>query len=109
MHTHRTSRYGQSVPVRLPRLSPAQALATVELPLHLNWSQPGRLYRLAERGDRALVYEIVLREGSEQDLMRYVDGVLLVELWDELVLPRAVRAAWAQLIERSREALGGDE
>jgi transcriptional regulator with XRE-family HTH domain len=86
------------VPTRLPRLPAAQALATVELPLTLNWSQPGRIFRLFDRGDRARVYELVLREGAEADVIRYVDGALLVDLWDELVLPRAVRAAWSPLI-----------
>ena len=89
------------VPSRLPQLPVRQALATVELPLAVNWSQPGRRYRLAERGDRARVYELVLREGSEDDVLRYIDGTLLVDLWDELVLPRAVRAAWLPLIQRS--------
>ena len=94
------------VPTELPQLPPRQALATVTLPLHLNWSEPGELYRLADRRDRALVYEIVLREGGEGDLLRYIDGTLLVDLWDELVLPRAIRAAWAPLIERSRGQTG---
>lgn len=101
------------VPSQLPQLPAWQALATFELPLALNWSDPGRLYRLSERGDRARVYEIVLREGAERDVLRYIDGTLLVDVWDELVLPRAIRAAWSPLIERSRggsgEALGGDE
>ena len=88
------------VPTRLPQLAAAQALATVELPLTLNWSQPGRMFRLVERGDRARVYELVLREGAAADVIRYVDGALLVDLWDELVLPRAVRAAWSPLIEQ---------
>ncbi len=86
------------VPTALPRLPVGQALATVELPLTLNWSQPGRMFRLADRGDRARVYELVLREGAPADVIRYIDGVLLVDLWDELVLPRAVRAAWSPLI-----------
>ncbi len=89
------------VPTALPRLPIGQALATVELPLTLNWSQPGRVFRLAERGDRARVYELVLREGEPADVIRYIDGVLLVELWEELVLPRAVRAAWAPLIAQA--------
>jgi transcriptional regulator with XRE-family HTH domain len=88
------------VPTGLPRLPAAQALAAVELPLTLNWSQPGRIFRLVDRGDRARVYELVLREGAAADVIRYVDGVLLVDLWDELVLPRAVRAAWSPLIEQ---------
>ncbi len=79
-----------------------QALAAVELSLTLNWSQPGRVFRLSDRSDRARVYELVLREGSEADVLAYVDGALLVDLWDELVLPRVVRAAWSPVIERVR-------
>ncbi|WP_375478704.1 helix-turn-helix domain-containing protein [uncultured Jatrophihabitans sp.] len=89
------------VPTALPRLPVELALATVELPLSLNWSQPGRLFRLVDRGDRARVYELVLREGAPADVIRYVDGVLLVDLWEELVLPRAVRAAWSPLIAQT--------
>lgn len=90
------------VPTLLPQLPVEQALASVELPLTLNWSQPGRIFRLSERGDRARVYELALSEGAEADVLRYVDGALLVDLWDELVLPRAVRAAWSPLIEPIR-------
>jgi hypothetical protein len=89
------------VPTRLPQLPAVQALATVGLPLTLNWSQPGRMFRLVDRGDRARVYEMVLREGAAADLFRYIDGALLVDLWDELVLPRAVRAAWSPLMNKS--------
>ena len=89
----------QLVPDRLPRLPIERALATVRLPLALNWSQPGRLFRLADRGDRARVYELVLREGGPDDVLRYLDGALLVDLWDELVLPRDVRTAWSPVID----------
>ena len=47
------------VPDRLPRLDVAHALAVVALPLHLNWSAPGRVFDLWSRADRARVYEIV--------------------------------------------------
>jgi transcriptional regulator with XRE-family HTH domain len=90
------------VPGRMPSLAVELALASVELPLTVNWSQPGRVFRLSDRGDRARVYELVLREGSDADVLAYVDGALLVDLWDELVLPRAVRAAWAPLIDQVR-------
>jgi len=69
------------------------------LPLHLNWSQPNREFRLAERDRRARMYEIVLREGTPQDVLTYVDGALLVDLWDHLVLPRDVRAAWSAVVD----------
>ena len=97
---------GRVVPSRLPRLALEQAFGVVTLPVTLNWSQPGRVFRLADRGERARVYELVLREGGEVEVLRYVDGALLVELWDELVLPRAVRAAWLPLIDGVRH--GGD-
>lgn len=89
------------VPSRLPRLDPAHALATVTLPLHLNWSHPGRTFNLSNRRQRARVYEIVLREGTANDLLAYVDGVLLADLWPDLVLPRHIRTAWEPLIPRT--------
>lgn len=89
------------VPDRLPQLAPEQALATVHLPLRLNWSDMGRAYRMVDRTDRARVYETVLREGTADDVLSYVDGTLLVDLWPELVLPRDLRAAWSAVIHRA--------
>jgi len=40
----------------------------------------------------------VLREGEPGDLLAYVDGALLVDLWDELVISKAIRSAWEPLI-----------
>jgi DNA-binding XRE family transcriptional regulator len=94
------------VPDRLPRLDVARALAVVELPLHLNWSAPGRVFDLRSRADRARVYEIVLQEGRPADILAYVDGALLADLWDDLVLPRSVRSAWAPLVSPSGESEG---
>jgi transcriptional regulator with XRE-family HTH domain len=93
------------VPDRLPRLDAEHALARVELPLHLNWSAPGRVFDLRSRADRARVYEIVLQEGRPADILTYVDGALLVDLWEDLVLPRVVRSAWAPLVRPSGEAV----
>src|SRR5438105_9834571 len=94
------------VPDRLPRSEPEAALASVSLPLTVNWSQPGRVFRLADRGDRARVYEMVVREGTAEDMRCYIDGVLLVDLWDELVLPAYVRTAWTPLIARVLDRVG---
>ena len=88
------------VPTALPRLRIDDALAAGVLPLHLNWSDPGRRFDLRDRRDRARVYEIVLREGGRQDILRYIDGALLIDLWDDLVLPSSVRAAWSMLVSR---------
>lgn len=92
------------VPTALPRLPIDLALATVELPIHLNWADPGRQFDMRDRRQRARVYEIVLREGGCDDLLRYVDGVMLNDLWDDLVLPAAVRAAWADVVLPSTSA-----
>lgn len=62
------------VPVNLPRLAPERAFATIELPVHLNWSQPGRVFRLTDRSDRARVYELVLTEGSPRTSPRMSTG-----------------------------------
>ncbi len=90
------------VPDHLPRLDTADAFARVRLPLHLNWSAPGRVFDLGSRADRARVYEVVLQEGRPVDILAYVDGALLIDLWDDLVLPRAIRSAWTPVINASR-------
>jgi transcriptional regulator with XRE-family HTH domain len=97
----RTSRRGRSfcVPTALPRLAVDEALATVTMPLHLNWSTSRRTWRLSQRQDRARVYEAVLSEGTATDIKKYVDGVLLVDLWEDLVLPQEVRNAWEPLVQ----------
>lgn len=92
------------VPDRLWRLDLADAVATVVLPRHLHWSGPSRAYKLGERRDRARVYEIVLREGTEADLLTFIDGALLVDLWGDLVLPTRLRDAWNPLLDLLRDA-----
>lgn len=85
-------------PTNCPGLPVGQALAVVVLPPHLNWSDRGRSYDLCDRRQRARVYEQVLREGAPTDVLTYVDGALLVDLWDDLVLPASVRAAWRAVV-----------
>ena len=54
--TQQTSAQGKPIwiPDRLPRLDVARALAAVELPLHLNWSAPGRDAASTSRWEAAL-------------------------------------------------------
>jgi transcriptional regulator with XRE-family HTH domain len=91
------------VATRLWRLAISDAFAIVTLPLGLNWSRPGATFDLSDRRQRARCYEVTLREGIANDLLRYVDGALLVDLWGELVLPREVRAAWQPVIDGIRQ------
>ena len=72
----------------------AKAVGVTELPPHIRWSGPPRTYDLDKRRDRARVYEQVLREGNEDDVRHFVRVDELVDLWDEMVLPDYVRAAW---------------
>ena len=103
--TERPVRRGRPIVVadRLWRLPIRDALATVSLPLGVDWSRPGNAYKLSDRRQRARCYEIVLREGRADDLRSYVDGALFVDLWGELVLPRDVRAAWQPVIDAALE------
>jgi transcriptional regulator with XRE-family HTH domain len=89
------------VPKALPQLPLNQAFATVLLPLHLNWSDRGRRYDLRDRRQRARAYEIILREGGPEDIRTYIDGALLIDLWPELILPRAIRDAWEPAVNSS--------
>ena len=60
-----------------------------------------KTFRLGERRQRARCYEVVLREGMPRDIVRYVDGALLVDLLSELVLPREIRDAWQPVIDEA--------
>jgi hypothetical protein len=80
-----------------------KASGRIELPLHIRWSGRPLVYDLDDRADRARVYEHVLREGTEVDIRFYVEPEHLLELWDELVLPPAVREAWTARITRLRD------
>jgi len=88
------------VPDRLWRLPTGEALAEVVLPVELDWSTPGRRFDPRDRRQRARLYEVLLREGEPQHLRRWVDGVLLVDVWGEMVLPRGVREAWQAVLDR---------
>lgn len=77
-----------------------QALGVVVLPVR--WSGSERRYDLSVRRDRARIYEQVLREGTEEDIREFIDVDELVDLWDELVIPRHVGRAWAGWLEGHR-------
>ncbi len=91
-----------AVPDDLDVADVEKVTGVVELPLHIRWSGPDRRYDLANRQQRARVYEQVLREGNEDDIRRFIQADELIDLWDELVLPRNVRHAWAEWLERHR-------
>jgi hypothetical protein len=79
----------------------------VGLPARLFWSGPNPRavhWDLSDPSRRRDLYEIVLVEGTLDDVRGLVSGPELVRLWDEMFLPPWVRAAWRALIDSARPA-----
>lgn len=55
---------------------------------------PMREWDMHDRAQRKGVYEQLLQGGSPEEMIRWIDGPLLVDVWEELDLPHAVREAW---------------
>ena len=45
------------------------------------------------------MYEMLLRRGQPEELIDWVDGALLVDLWDDLQIPQVIRRAWDPVVE----------
>ena len=61
---------------------------------------------LSRRDDRRRAYTLLVRRGLPQQMIRWMDGGLLVDMWDELDLPDSVRAAWEPTIRGARVPVG---
>lgn len=79
-----------------------KASGIVKLPLHLYWSGPPVSYDLDDPVDRNRLYEVVLREGLDDDVRYYVDPDILAAEWSNLVLPERVRRAWVPWFREHR-------
>jgi hypothetical protein len=71
-----------------------KAQGTVELPIHVWWSEPKRVFDLTRPDNRLRAYELVLTEGDEDDIRLYIRFELLRSSWHQLFLPRHVREVW---------------
>ncbi|MFF7642746.1 hypothetical protein [Streptomyces canus] len=71
------------------------AHGVVELPLHLAWSGMTS-YDLDKPRQRMGLYRTVLHEGLHDDLPRYLNRDLLLDLWPVLrsLIGRTVRTVW---------------
>ena len=67
----------------------------LELPLHLNWS-PRRRFDLSVPGQLFAAYVAVLNEASEDELSRYLNRDLLIDVWPRLVLGAECARAWEE-------------
>ncbi|MEU1465306.1 hypothetical protein ABZ467_32485 [Streptomyces sp. NPDC005727] len=81
----------------------------VELPLHVAWSGMTS-YDLGKPRQRMGLYRTVLHEGLRDDLPRFLNRDLLLQMWPVLrtLVGRTVRSVWEeafpQLAARSRSA-----
>ncbi len=91
-------RYGEhrpypDAPARLADLN-GPITGTLTLPVTIDWG-PKRVYDMSKDNDRRVVYELVLQEASSaEEVSRYVNGSILVQVWPRLFLPRRVRSRW---------------
>ncbi len=76
-----------------------KAHGVVELPVHVYWSSPDRVWDLDDERQLIQVYQLVLTEGTENDVRRFVKLDELVSLWPRLYLSPHVRQAWCEFLQ----------
>ena len=86
------------VPDRLWRGKLPECFATIRMrdPAYLRGVTR---FTLRRRASRRRMYEMLLRNGLPDELIDWVDGALLVDLWEELNLPQPVRRAWQPALD----------
>lgn len=94
-----------AIPSGLWRLPIVDAFQVLTPGFHLWWSGPSPQFDLADRSERCRTYELILREGTPNDIASVVDGALLVDAWPDLILPAELRQAWQHLIDRAHTKL----
>jgi DNA-binding XRE family transcriptional regulator len=94
-------------PSMLWSVGPPTCFATLHIPDAIR-DTGMRTWNMRQRGERRGVYEQLLRRGLPQQMIRWIDGGLLVDLWNELDLPDAVRDAWEPAIRLATMPLDVD-
>lgn len=84
------------VPDRLWRGRLPECFAKVHL--HDGAESRTRRFDLGRRSQRRALYELLLRKGTPAEMIDWIDGALLVDLWAELKVPQAIRAAWQPVV-----------
>jgi hypothetical protein len=86
------------VPDRLWRVEVPFCFAKVVMPDLTKLTRQG-LWDLRDRTDRRRLYEMLLILGTPEQIIRWVDGALLVDLWRELEIPMPVRRSWEPVVQ----------
>lgn len=92
------------VPAMLWSVPPPTCFATIRMPDLIHDSEKNS-WSMRDRDERRGVYEQLIRRGLPQQMIRWVDGGLLLDLWDTLDLPDPVRKAWAPAIRSATRPL----
>ena len=99
-----TSRWRSSEPPAHWDATSGPTGGVVELPFHLYWSDDNNRFDLSKRARLRSMYQIVLTEGTTVDVVAFVNRDLLLSVWDELWLSRAVHEAWDSWVRAHRYA-----
>jgi excisionase family DNA binding protein len=99
-----TSRWRSSTPPADWSQDTGPTDAVVELPFHLYWSDDNNRFDLSKHARLRSMYQIVLTEGTSNDVRTYINRALLINVWNELWLSPAVHEAWDSWIEAHRHA-----
>jgi hypothetical protein len=99
MVSSRSSELGpESRPVAIPddfaTTRQEKATGIIRLPNRVRWSSPEMTFDMDAPADRRRVYELVLAEGTEDDVRHFVNFDELTVVWGDLFLPAYVRRAW---------------
>jgi len=69
----------------------------IKLPQSVYWG-PDRRFNLSHRSALREVYQMVLQEGTIEDIIEYLDSSVLLSLWNDLMLPPRVTHLWEQKV-----------
>ncbi len=97
-------RFPFTVPDRLWRLEAPACFRTIKFFDLIDDDNDKFWWDFSIRADRKLVYERLLTYGSEATLVLYLDGALLIDLWNEMEVPEPMRTHWAAVVEATLHA-----
>jgi hypothetical protein len=84
-----------SLPTDLAELrGPLTGVVRLPLRVYASGQGPAREFNMTNEAERIELYEIVLTEGTAEDICRYVNHEELLRLWPRLWLPPHVRQMW---------------
>jgi len=66
------------------------------------WSGNRRTFDLTNLEDRAIAFEAIMTNGEAQDIVKFIDAGLLIEIFDHMYLPPATRDAWQDVVDLTR-------